>query len=178
MALPQPARFCPRCGDALAAPAAGERPACAAGHYTWYPDPKVAVGVVITRLGTDAGAGDAEILLVRRNHEPAFGRWAFPSGYVDAGEVVEDAAAREVLEETGVTVRLDELLGVYSEPGNQVVFVAFAGTAIAGEASPGDEAIEVGYFPAGELPELPFPHDGRVLDAWRAHRDGRRGDAF
>jgi ADP-ribose pyrophosphatase YjhB (NUDIX family) len=170
MPLPQPARFCPRCGAALSAPAPGERPACPTGHYTWYADPKVATGVVVAREGAGGGASDDEILLVRRNHEPAMGRWAFPSGFVDAGEVVEDAAAREVLEETGVTVRLDGLLGVYSEPGNQVVFVAFAGTPIAGEPVAGDEAFEVGYFPAGALPDLPFPHDGRVLDAWRTHR--------
>ena len=164
MPMPQPARFCPRCGAALSAPAPGERPACPTGHYTWYADPKVATGVVVER--------DGGILLVRRNHEPAMGRWAFPSGFVDAGEVVEDAAVREVIEETGVTVRLDGLLGVYSEPGNQVVFVAFAGTPIAGEPAPGDEAFEVGYFPVDALPDLPFPHDARVLDAWRAHRAG------
>src|SRR3546814_19295973 len=49
-------------------------------------------------------------LLVRRNHEQALGRWAFPSGYVDAGEVLQAAAAREVLEETDVHVRVDRLL--------------------------------------------------------------------
>ncbi len=166
MPLPPPARFCPRCGTAIPAAAPGERPACPAGDYTWYPDPKVAVGVVVAR-------GD-EILLVQRNHEPAMGRWAFPSGFVDAGEVVEDAARREVWEETGVEVRLDGLLGVYSEPGNQVVFVAYAGAPVAGEPAPGDEATAVGYFPVDALPDLPFPHDAQVVAAWRAHVvDGR-----
>jgi 8-oxo-dGTP diphosphatase len=169
MPLPTPARFCPRCGAALPAPAPGAPPACPEGHYTWYADPKVAVGVVVAR----DGAREAEILLVRRNHEPAMGRWAFPSGFVDAGEVVEDAAAREVREETGVTVRLDGLLGVYSEPGNPVVFVAYAGTAVAGEPAPGDEALAVGYFAPAALPDLAFPHDGAVLEAWRAHRAAR-----
>ncbi len=170
MPLPEPARFCPRCGAALPAPVAGVRASCPEGHYTWHPDPKVAVGVVVAR----EGARGAEILLVRRNHEPAMGRWAFPSGFVDAGEVVEDAAAREVIEETGVTVRLDGLLGVYSEPGNQVVFVAFAGTPTGGEPAPGDEAFAVGYFPVDALPDLPFPHDARILDDWRAHRAAPR----
>ncbi len=158
--LPQPARFCPRCG-APTAEAAG-RPACTGEGcgYTWYPDPKVAVGVLAER--------DGRLLLVRRNHAPALGRWAFPSGYVDAGEVVEDAARREVREETGVEVRLDRLLGVYSEAGNPVVFVAFAGTIVDGEPSAGDEALEVGMFDPDALPPLPFPHDAAVLAAWRA----------
>jgi len=162
--LPDPPAFCPRCGAALPPPAAGARPACARGHYTWYADPKVAVGVIPAR--------DGEILLVRRNHEPAYGRWAFPSGFVDAGEIVEEAAAREVLEETGVTVRLDALLGVFTEPGEPVVFIAYAGTVVDGEAIAGDEALEVAFFAPDALPALPFPHDARVLDAWRAHRAG------
>lgn len=158
--LPQPARFCPRCG-APTAEASGGRPACTARGcgFTWYPDPKVAVGVLAVR--------DGRLLLVRRNHEPAFGRWAFPSGYVDAGEVVEDAARREVREETGVTVRLDRLIGVYSEAGSPVVFVAYAGTIVDGDPRAGDEALEVGMFDPDALPPLPFPHDDAVLAAWR-----------
>jgi ADP-ribose pyrophosphatase YjhB (NUDIX family) len=161
MALPSPARFCPRCAAPLAPDASG-RPACGIDGcgYTWYPDPKVAVGVLAER--------DGQLLLVRRNHEPAFGRWAFPSGYVDAGEVLEDAARREVLEETGVTVRLDRLLGAYSEPGSPVVFIAYAGTITDGDPAPGDEALEVGMFAPDALPPFPFPHDHAVLAAWRA----------
>lgn len=161
--LPEPPRFCPRCGSAIPAPDGDARPACPAGHYTWFVDPKVAVGVVPT-------GGDGRILLVRRNHEPAYGRWAFPSGFVDAGEVVEAAAAREVLEETGVHVQLDALLGVYSEAAEPVVFVAYAGTIVSGEPIAGDEALEVGFFAPDALPELPFPHDARVMAAWHAHR--------
>lgn len=161
MPLPAPARFCPRCAAPLTPDAAG-RPACRLEGcgYTWYPDPKVAVGVLAER--------DGLLLLVRRNHEPAFGRWAFPSGYVDAGEVLEDAARREVLEETGVTVRLDRLLGAYSEPGSPVVFIAYAGTITDGDPAPGDEALEVGMFAPDALPPFPFPHDDAVIAAWRA----------
>lgn len=136
----------------------------AACGYVWYADPKVGTGVVV-----DDGAG--RILLVRRNHEPRMGQWAFPSGFVDAGEVVEDAAAREVREETGVEVRLDRLLGVYSTAGDPVVFVAFAGTIVAGTPAPGDEALEVRLFASDALPPLAFEHDQRIMAAWHA-RDG------
>jgi 8-oxo-dGTP diphosphatase len=158
--LPVPARFCPRCGAPTEVRL--ERPVCTANGcgFTWYPDPKVAVGVLAEREG--------RLLLVRRNHEPEYGRWAFPSGYVDAGEVVEDAALREVREETGVTVRLSRLLGVYSQPGSAVVFIAYAGTITDGEPVAGDEALEVGMFAPDALPPLPFRHDDAVVAAWRS----------
>lgn len=155
--------FCPRCGDRLQ-PAGGTdgNPRCdACGFVQWF-DPKVAAGVVVEL--------DGEVALIRRNNEPMLGRWSFPSGFVDAGEVVEEAAMREVREETGLEVRIDRLLGVYSSPGDHVVFVAFAGTA-AGQPGSGDhEVMEVGLFAPDELPEMAFAHDPAILDAWRTWR--------
>lgn len=160
--LPTPARFCPRCGAAFPTPAAGARCATKECGYAWYPDPKVAVGVVAER--------DGRILLVRRNHEPALGRWAFPSGFVDAGEVLADAARRETREEAGVEVHIDRLLGAWSASDDPVVFVAYAGTLAPGDPVPGEEAIEVAFFAADALPPLAFDHDAEVITAWRAAR--------
>ena len=182
-------RFCPRCGTAIPNPPEGDRPTCPSCDYVWYGDPKLATGVLVSRPRQidDAEAARAagpkghqgpegppkghpnglELLLVRRNHAPAIGRWAFPSGFVDAGEVVEDAAVREVFEETAVNVRLDGLVGVYSEADNAVVFIAYAGTLVAGEATAGDEAFEVGWFPPDALPDLAFPHDDEIVADWR-----------
>jgi ADP-ribose pyrophosphatase YjhB (NUDIX family) len=171
--LPEPARFCPQCGRPLRENAHG-RPACPAEDhdFTWYADPKVATGVVVND-------GEGRILLVRRNHEPRMGMWAFPSGFVDAGEVVEEAATREVREETGVEVRLDGLLGVYSEPGGAVIFIAYAGTIVAGTPEAGDEASEVGCFAPDALPPLAFAHDDRIVADWQARfaPDVRAGQA-
>jgi ADP-ribose pyrophosphatase YjhB (NUDIX family) len=153
-----PAKFCPRCGTAIHAPEVGAQPTCPRGHFTWYADPKLAVGVLVAREG--------KLLLVRRNHTPALGRWAFPSGFVDAGEVIEEAAVREVFEETGIKVQIDGLIGVYSEAGNSVVFVAYAGSATGGDAVAGPEAFEVGWFTPDQLPELSFTHDSRIVTEW------------
>lgn len=174
--------YCPRCGASIAASTEDARPTCADCGYVAYADPKVATGVLVSRprdQATEAPGGstsayrpdDLELLLVRRNHEPALGRWAFPSGYVDAGEVVEAAAVREVFEETGVTIALDRLVGVYSEAGNMVVFVAYAGHLVSGEAVAGNEAFEVGWFGPDALPELAFPHDDQIVAEWRAMFD-------
>lgn len=154
--------FCPVCGGALDMERGpGGRPECPSCGFVQYSNPKVATGVVAER--------DGRILLVRRNHEPMMGRWSFPSGFVDAGEVVEEAAVREAFEEAGVEVRIDGLLGVYSTRGNAVVFVAYAATVTGGEPEAGDEAYEVGLFTPDQLPPLAFPHDRAILQAWRAY---------
>lgn len=157
--LPEPPRHCPRCGRAVAEGAEGYL--CLADGYRWYADPKVAVGVLVA---DERG----RLLLVRRNHDPARGRWAFPSGFVDAGEVLEDAAVREVFEETGVRVRLDRLLGAWSASGDAVVFLAYAGTWLDGEAQPGPEASELAWFEVDALPPLAFDHDPEIVEAWRS----------
>jgi len=156
-----PDRFCGRCATPLvrAAGPAGQ-PGCPACGFVLYANPKVAAGVVATRNG--------EILLVRRDHEPKMGEWSFPSGFVDAGEVVEEAAAREAWEETGVRVRPDRLLGVFSTPGDPVVFVAYAATCVAGEPTPRHEVQAAAFFAPDRLPPLAFPHDPAILAAWRS----------
>jgi len=157
--------YCPVCGNALDLTAGPNGlPLCQHCGYVRYSNPKVGAGVVAER--------DGRILLIRRNHEPMMGKWSFPSGFVDGGEVVEEAAAREAREEAGVEVRIDSLLGVYSTAGDPVVFVAYAATVTSGEPTPGDEAYEVGLFAPDALPELAFPHDQRIVAAWR-ERTGR-----
>jgi 8-oxo-dGTP diphosphatase len=65
--------------------------------------PQLAVGAVAT--------SDDQLLLVRRGHGPAAGEWSVPGGRVQAGETVTAAVVREVAEETGLEVVVDELLG-------------------------------------------------------------------
>ena len=182
-------RYCPSCGTAMPNPPKSGRLTCSMDGYIWYGDPKIATGVLVSRSrnlsGTtkhptenqNVGSNSAEVsttkvipnelLLVRRNHDPAMGRWAFPSGFVDAGEIVEHAAIREVFEETSVEIVLDHLIGVYSETGNAVVFIAYAGTLVSGEATAGDEAFEVGWFTSDKLPKLAFPHDNTIIADWK-----------
>ncbi len=156
--------FCPNCGTEIAdGPGLGGRPQCPNCMFVRYENPKVATGVVAER--------DGHILLVRRNHEPMLGKWSFPSGFVDAGEVVAEAAMRETFEETGVQVCIDRLLGVYSSRGSAVVFIAYAGAIVSGEPVAGDEAFEVGMFLPEKLPDLAFPHDPAIVAAWLASRE-------
>lgn len=155
-----PMRFCPRCATALQKAVVDGKslPRCPSCGFVAYSNPKLAVAV-ITEV-------DGKVLLARRSHEPGMGRWTFPSGYVDTGEKVEEAAVRETKEETSVDVCIDGLMGVYSEKGNPVVLIVYVGTIIGGEPHPGPEATEVGFFHPTELPEMAFEHDGALLQEW------------
>jgi ADP-ribose pyrophosphatase YjhB (NUDIX family) len=116
------------------------------------------------------------VLLGRRCIDPGSGLWSFPAGYVNRGEVLEEAAIREVEEELGVNVRLNGLVGVYSEPAEPVVLVVYAGEIERGEPrADGREVSEVRRFPLDALPsDLAFPHDRFVLADWkRAVQTGR-----
>jgi 8-oxo-dGTP diphosphatase len=154
--------FCLQCGTELV-PRFQEdrdRPTCPACGYILYLDPKVAVAVVL---------GDATgVLLGKRRIDPGSGRWSFPAGYVNRGEVLEEAAVREVEEELGVQIALRGLVGVYSSRGDPVVLVVYAGTILSGEPRPdGHEVGEVRRFAHNALPELAFPHDLQVLAEWK-----------
>src|SRR5215813_10815651 len=109
---PEHVRFCPLCGAGL-----DRRPVppenklemiCTGCEFVYYLSHKVVAGTIPTEAG--------RIVLTRRAINPARGKWTFPGGYVDWGEPVEAAAIRETLEETGLTVELGGLIGVYSYP--------------------------------------------------------------
>jgi 8-oxo-dGTP diphosphatase len=160
------AAYCTECGSRLVSKLAfgRTRQVCPKCGHVHFEDPKVAVGVVVEK--------DGMIVLGRRNHEPQIGRWCFPSGYIDAGEAPEDAAIREVEEETGLIVQIDRLLGVYSSPGERTLFIAYAGSVTGGELEAGEECFEVRAFRPDDLPELAFPHDTAILEVWARTRDG------
>lgn len=94
------------------------------------------------------------------------GEWAFPSGYVDNGEAVEDAVIREAKEETNLDIVVDNLIGVYSNTGNPIILVVYSATEIGGNLLPGPESQEVKWFRLNNLPKLPFPHDNKIIDDW------------
>ncbi|MBM3925999.1 MAG: NUDIX hydrolase [SAR202 cluster bacterium] len=161
-------RYCPKCASPLEVRAAHgtPRPVCPACGKVIFYDPKLAAAVVVER--------DGRVLMVKRNTEPGLGLWSFPGGYVNRGESVEEGAAREVREETGLTVEIRGLVGLFSERGHPVVLAAFDGRAVGGSViAATHEVQDVGFFPLDALPPLAFPRDAQVLKAWRRLRNGR-----
>ena len=153
-------KFCSSCAAALEVREndGAVRPVCPSCGRVVYYDPKVAAVTIISR--------DGKVLLVRRANQPGYGLWSVPGGYVDRGEVVEEAAVREVREETGLEVKIDRLLGLYSEAGKPVIVAAFAGHELGGELKPGSEALDAGFFAPDDLPTMAFPGDSRILQGW------------
>ena len=112
--------------------------------------------------------GNADsVLLIKRSYGAEKGLWAPPGGYVEQGEVVEEAARREVYEETGIEVTIKNLVGLYSEKGRAIVLAVFSAEWIGGKLhNQSPEVQEVGFFTVNNLPPLAFPRDRRIIDAW------------
>jgi 8-oxo-dGTP diphosphatase len=121
------------------------------------------------RLTVDAWVRDraGRVLLVRRGRPPFEGRWALPGGFCEYGETTEACGAREAKEETGITVKVGELLGVYSDPDRDprghTVTVLYACRPIRGTALGGDDAADARWFQPRELRKLRFAFDHRAV---------------
>ena len=150
-------KFCPSCGSRLALREneGQARPVCPDCGRVMYYDPKLAATCVVER--------DGRTLFVQRAMPTGYGLWSLPGGYVDRGELVEDAAAREVLEETGLQVVTEDLIGVFSQAQHPVVVVAYTASETGGELSAGPECLDLGFFALDELPPLAFPRDAEII---------------
>jgi ADP-ribose pyrophosphatase YjhB (NUDIX family) len=141
-------RYCPQCAGPLqlASLKPGEPPRlrCGACHFVLYLDPKIAA-CVIARV-------QSRIVLLKRAIPPAYGRWVIPGGFVDVGEPVPLAAAREVWEEVRLRVAIGPLVGVYSYPQVTTVVVVYAAEVIGGQLEAADEALDARLFAPAEIP--------------------------
>lgn len=146
--------YCPRCGKPLETRQVTDklRRACPDCNFIYFTDPKVGVGALVVE--------DGKILLVRRRMMPEAGKWSIPAGYVDQGEDPAVVAARETLEETGLEVAIDGLIGVYFNEGatesGASIFILYRAELLGGALQAGDDADEAAFFSRDELPELAF----------------------
>jgi 8-oxo-dGTP diphosphatase len=108
------------------------------------------------------------IVLIRRENPPYQGSYALPGGFVEVGESVEDAVAREAFEETGLKIDIKRLVGVYSDPGRDprghVVSICYLAEG-QGELRSGSDARSADVFPLDGLPKLAFDHARMISDA-------------
>lgn len=127
---------------------------------TKFERPSVTVDVVIFSLVDN----DLQVLLVKRKYPPFAGVWAIPGGFVRMEESLEDAAVRELAEETGVTdVYIEQLYtfgAPHRDPRTRVITVAYFALVPhdAIQHRPGDDAAETAWFSMFDLPELAFDH--------------------
>lgn len=162
MTVPLTPRFCQQCGGAVikTLPVNGGPPfVCGSCGQRIYLDPKVAVAAVVR-------GDDGRVLLMKRaQKDQAHGLWILPGGHVDRGEVTEEAALREVAEETGLRVELDRLLGVYTYPENPVVLIVYLAHPIGGRMLAGPEALDIALFEPDSIPwdDLGYYSTGQAI---------------
>ena len=143
-------------------------------QYTYdHPRPAVTSDIAVLRMETIP-----EILLVQRKDPPFKGMWALPGGFMEIEESLEEAARRELLEETGI--RAGELIrfDTYDTPGRDPrgrtitqVFVMIWNQDM-GEPAAGSDPADLHWYDLTALPELAFDHAGIVADVISMIREG------
>jgi ADP-ribose pyrophosphatase YjhB (NUDIX family) len=121
--------------------------------------------------------GQGRVLLGRRAVDPERGRWDLPGGFLDPDELPEEAARRELREETGTEIEVGAFLGHtvdrYGQDGDHTLSAIYLARIVAGEPEAADDVAELRWFGADELPpaqELAFETVGEALRRWRQRR--------
>ena len=164
-------KFCSACGATVSQriPSGDNRHRfvcddCGTIHYS---NPNNVCGAILTQ-------GD-KVLLCRRAIQPRYGLWTLPAGFMENGETIAEAAARECIEEANASAQSLKLFGVFSLPHISQVYLMFQGELASDDYHAGEESLEVGLFSREDIPwrELAFPVIGHSL---RLYFEGVAGD--
>ncbi len=171
--LGQTVNYCSRCGAGVRSeiPAGDNRlryvcNSCSTVHYE---NPKLVVGCVPVH--------DGRILICKRAIAPRLGFWTLPAGFMELGESLAAAAARETREEACATVRIDGLLASVNVLSAGQVHVFFRATLVSPEFAAGEESLDVRLVGPADIPwdDLAFTSNRIALEQYlRQEADGRR----
>jgi ADP-ribose pyrophosphatase YjhB (NUDIX family) len=165
-------RHCPRCAAALVRTAPGgddeERLTCPACGLVLYENPAPTASALVV---DDRG----RVLLTRRGIEPFRDMWDVPGGFIRPGESGEEAARRELREETGLAIEVGAVLAVlpdtYGDGGDATLNIFYLARVLEGEPRPASDVSEAAWFSPAELPppgRIAFRCVGRALAVWRS----------
>jgi 8-oxo-dGTP diphosphatase len=145
--------YCPICSSELEPVNDGERvvPFCADCERFYYRNPVPAACCFVVR--------DDKLLFVQRSIEPCKGMWSFPGGFVELGESSEEAALRELNEETGLVGTKLRLIGANTQQSPYAGAVLVLGYLVeewSGEPVAATDAMAAGFFERNQRPELAF----------------------
>ena len=139
------------------------RAVCPTCQWIHFVDPKVAAAVLVEQ--------DGRVLLVRRAGEPLRGLWTLPAGFVNSGEDPAEAAERECLEETGLSVRVTRVFEIVpgrEHPRGADFVIVYLAEVIGGDMQAGDDAEAVEWFDKSNLPPIAFRATQKVLQSFYA----------
>lgn len=163
--------FCSNCGTKYQLTTDSFAPQkCEQCGRTQYHNAKPCSGALVVK--------DGRVLLSKRGIEPLKGYWDIPGGFLEPSEHPRDGMVREIKEETGLDVRVIDLLGVYmdryGDEGDWTLNFYYVVEPICGEPQAADDVSELKWFPFDQTPEqMAFEHEYQVLKDLRG-----RGEAF
>ena len=164
--------FCNLCGEKVVQKIPNNdnrlRYVCTSCETIHYQNPNVVAGVLPLIVDSD---GIEKVLLCRRAIEPRYGYWTLPAGFMENEESLEEAAARESVEEANLTLGKLKLYFVMSLSHISQVYIMFIGQA-ENDFSPGIESLETQLFTEAEIPwdQLAFPVVGKTLKSFFSDR--------
>jgi 8-oxo-dGTP diphosphatase len=162
-------KFCPLCGCVLSITKLDglNRSICSKCGWVHYANPLPSVVAFVLREGK-------ELLLIKRGVPPGKGRWALPSGFVEADELPQDTALRELKEETGIKGTILHLIGVYTQPTElygSVLLIAYDIKYQTGKPRARTDTVDAKFFPLNKIPRIPFAsHRAIIRDGLRRNR--------
>ncbi len=156
--------YCPKCAGKLQEKEVEhrQRMICKDCGFIFYQNPLPSVGIIVIENG--------KCLFIKRGKEPGKNTWAPPSGFMELNETLQEAALRELKEETGLEARLTEQLGAYHEKNNvygDVLTIIYAAEKTGGELKAGDDALDAKYFPLTSLPHIHFQVFKDAIEEYR-----------
>ncbi len=166
-------RYCPDCGAPCVEKVPEDdhklRSVCTGCNAIHYVNPKVVVGCIVE-------AGD-QLLLAKRNIEPALGRWTFPAGYLECLESCAEGAARETVEETEAKVEPLGLFAMLDIPHISQIYAVYRARLVGDHFAATPESSEVQLMGMDEIPwkDLAFPS---VATSLRLYAEDRKSDSF
>jgi 8-oxo-dGTP diphosphatase len=156
-------QFCIYCGGQITKKKEDNvlRDCCSECHCFFYDNPLPVVSAIVD--------DSRQILLVKRDRAPFKGHWCLPTGFAEAGESIEDAALRELQEETGIKGRISRLLDVDSYKSRfygDLLFLTFVVEKTGGKLAAGYDSAQARFCPINEIPSLAFRSNRRALEAY------------
>lgn len=154
--------YCPFCGEDLksATVSGRERIICISCEFVHWDNPQPVTAALVPYEGG--------LVLVQRKYEPFIGDWCLPGGFIEAYEDPAESARREVFEETGLTIK-DQNLIAAAAPGRRinVIILFYQADSATGTLIAGDDAVDVRSFRQSELPlNICFELHRHMIEKW------------
>lgn len=155
--------FCPYCGNRIIQKHEEDilRDYCDICNLFFYDNPLPVVSSILLL--------ERKILLVKRGNKPYKGKWCLPTGFAESDESIEDAALRELEEETGVQGKIVGHVDVDSCANyfyGDLIFLTFEVIQIGGKLSPGSDTVAVKYYPIERAPCLAFSSNTKAVETY------------